>query len=342
MNWFKKMSAPPEQSPNNALKELALPDNWQVQLKQDGTSMTAILTIPAADAHQTALFTPRIESALLRVPDITAAKVIWTAERTPTSTPAPKKAAQWNLTPLPHVRHILAIASGKGGVGKSTTTVNLAHALTALGKRVGILDADVHGPSIPRMLGLTEAPQPEVKDGLIQPHRNHGIVCMSVGFLAGDKAMIWRGPMVTKALQQMLRGVAWGTETTPLDYLLIDMPPGTGDTHISVAQMVPLSGAILVTTPQPIAVIDAEKCAEFFAKAQVPMWGVIENMSYFEDVSGTKQHIFGEGGGTQLAKKTDASLLGAIPLITDIRANADAGTASSAPHYHAIAQKIVR
>lgn len=234
---------------------------------------------------------------------------------------APRARAVWNVTPIAGVKHIIAVASGKGGVGKSTTTVNLAHAAHAQGLRVGILDADIYGPSIPLMLGLKKAGQPEIKNGKMQPHIAHGIAVMSMSFITGDEAAVLRGPMISKTLQQMLRMTAWGE----LDILFVDMPPGTGDVPLSLVQQVPISGVIVVTTPQEVAVADARKCAAMFAKLGVPIAGVIENMSYFEDPAGTRHTIFGSGGGALLAKEFDTQLLAQIPIHESIRKAADAG-----------------
>jgi ATP-binding protein involved in chromosome partitioning len=213
-----------------------------------------------------------------------------------------KKPAMWVREPLPYVKKVIAVASGKGGVGKSTTAVNLAVALTAAGKRVGILDADIYGPSIPHLMGLSG--QPEFKEQMI-PLTSHGIVCNSMGFIIGDQAAVLRGPMITKALNQLLRMTRWGTKDAPLDILLVDMPPGTGDIHLSMAQQVPLSGAIIVTTPQEVALIDARKCAQMFMKVHVPVLGVIENMS---------GSIFGCGGGAKMAHELNVPLLGTVPM----------------------------
>lgn len=241
-------------------------------------------------------------------------------------TPA-RKAAQWNHEPLPYVRHIIAIASGKGGVGKSTTTVNLALALKEVGHQVGILDADIYGPSIPTMLGLQQQGQPAVEHSLMIPPVGLGIKAMSMGLIAGDTAAIWRGPMVTKALVQMLRFVRWGTAQQPLDFLLLDLPPGTGDTHISLVQQTPLAGAIIVTTPQEVATQDAAKCVSMFMKVKVPLLGIIENMSYFIDASGTRHALFGSGGGSRLAAMCNTTLLGEIPIDPAIGRCADLGEA---------------
>ena len=248
--------------------------------------------------------------------------------------------AKWNRDPLPHVKRVIAVASGKGGVGKSTTTVNLAHALVQQGLRVGILDADIHGPSIPRMLGIQHSGQPETKNGQLLPIIGHAIATMSMGHISNDQAAIWRGPMVTKALVQMLRSVTWGSADAPLDVLLIDMPPGTGDTHISLIQNVPLDGVIIVTTPQTIATADAEKCLKLFEKAQVPILGIIENMSYFTDAAGQRVALFGEGGGAMLAGKHHTTLIGQIALDPAIGAAADSGTKSLHASYGQIAEKL--
>lgn len=213
-----------------------------------------------------------------------------------------KKPAVWVTQALPHVKRVIAVASGKGGVGKSTTSVNLALALTKAGKRVGILDADIYGPSIPRMMGLSG--KPEFKEKMI-PLSSHGVKCMSMGFITGDEAAVLRGPMITKTLNQLLRMSEWGTADAPLDMLLVDMPPGTGDIHLSMAQQVPLSGAIIVTTPQEVAVMDARKCASMFTKVNVPVIGVIENMS---------GSVFGSGGGARLATELSVPLLGSVAM----------------------------
>lgn len=230
-----------------------------------------------------------------------------------------------NHTPLAHVGRIIAVASGKGGVGKSTVTVNLAHALTARGLRVGILDADIYGPSIPRMLGLDTYLKPEIVDNMMVPPIAHGIRAMSMALITGDEAAVLRAPMITKALVQFLRLTRWGTADEPCDILLVDLPPGTGDVTLSLAQNAPLSGVILVTTPQDVAVIDADKCASAFHKLQVPLLGVVENMSYFTDPQGTHHHLFGAGGGAKLAAKYRSRLLGQLPLDAAMGKCADAG-----------------
>ncbi|HEV7985588.1 MAG TPA: iron-sulfur cluster carrier protein ApbC [Steroidobacteraceae bacterium] len=232
-------------------------------------------------------------------------------------------AVQRSLKPLAGVKNIVAVASGKGGVGKSTVAVNLALAWAAGGAQVGILDADIYGPSQPLMLGLVGA-HPSSPDGkLIQPLRAHGLVAMSIGFLVDPaQAVVWRGPMVTQALTQLLTDTEWGE----LDYLVVDMPPGTGDIQLTLAQRVPVSGAIIVTTPQDIALADARKGLAMFEKVSVPVLGIIENMSvHVCSHCGHSEHIFGAGGGRRLASEHGVRLLGELPLDSRIREHADGG-----------------
>lgn len=229
---------------------------------------------------------------------------------------------QKNLTPLPNVKNIIAVASGKGGVGKSTTAVNLALALHAEGAIVGILDADIYGPSQPRMLGIQG--QPVSQDGsTLNPMENYGIQAMSIGFLIEeDTPMIWRGPMVTQALEQLLRDTQW----RELDYLVIDLPPGTGDTQLTLSQKIPVSGAVIITTPQDIALLDARKGLKMFQKVEVAVLGVIENMStHICSSCGHEEHIFGQGGGKLMADEHDVDLLGSLPLDISIREQVDSG-----------------
>ena len=217
---------------------------------------------------------------------------------------------------------IVAVASGKGGVGKSTTAVNLALGLLHLGLRVGLLDADIYGPSVPRMLGLRG--KPEVEGKKLKPMENYGLKCMSIGFLVDeDTPMIWRGPMVQSALTQMLMDVAWGE----LDVLIVDMPPGTGDAQLTMVQRVPLAGAVVVSTPQDIALIDARKAYAMFEKTHVPVFGIVENMAYFvSPASGEKSFIFGEGGARRMAAKLGCDFLGEVPLYMSVRETSDNGT----------------
>ncbi len=224
---------------------------------------------------------------------------------------------------LPDVANVIAVASGKGGVGKSTVAANLALALAADGARVGLLDADIYGPSMPRMMGLAGS-RPTTTDGkTFEPPRGHGLPVMSIGFLVdSDQPMVWRGPMVTQALSQMLADTRWG----PLDYLIVDMPPGTGDIQLTLTQRVPVSGAVIVTTPQEIALLDARKGLQMFRKVGVPVLGIVENMGLHRCPScGHVSHVFDAGGGAALAARYDAPLLGQLPLDGAIREQADSG-----------------
>ncbi|MXZ79927.1 MAG: iron-sulfur cluster carrier protein ApbC [Gammaproteobacteria bacterium] len=232
---------------------------------------------------------------------------------------------QEGIKPLRGVKNIIAVASGKGGVGKSTLSVNLALALSSEGARVGILDADIYGPSQPRMLGVSG--QPTSKDGKsLEPMNSYHVQAMSIGFLVDEESpMIWRGPMVTQALEQLLNDTNWDD----LDYLIIDMPPGTGDTQLTLAQKVPVSGSVIVTTPQDIALLDARKAYKMFEKVDIPVLGVVENMStHICSQCGHEEHIFGLGGGEDMAKQYGTELLGNVPLARSIRENADGGCPS--------------
>ena len=231
-------------------------------------------------------------------------------------------AVQGTLSPHPRIRNVIAIGSGKGGVGKSTTTVNLALALAADGARVGVLDADVYGPSIPAMLGLSGRPDsPDNKS--IEPMRAFGVEAMSIGLLVDqDTPMIWRGPMATSALMQLFNDTLWGD----LDYLLIDLPPGTGDIQLTLAQKIPVAGAVIVTTPQDIATLDAKKALKMFEKVEVPVLGIVENMAVHTCSNcGHMEHLFGQGGGERMAAQYGVPLLGSLPLDIAIREQGDAG-----------------
>ena len=254
-------------------------------------------------------------------------------------------AVQRGVQLLPNVKNIVAVASGKGGVGKSTTAANLALALSAEGAKVGILDADIYGPSQPMMMGLEG--RPESADGkTMEPMRNHGVEVISIGFLVErDNAMIWRGPMATQALEQLLRQTNWGD----LDYLIVDMPPGTGDIQLTLSQRVPLTGAVIVTTPQDIALIDARRGIKMFEKVGVPILGIVENMAvHVCSNCGHVEHIFGADGGKKMAAEFGMDYLGALPLALAIREQADSGkpTVVSEPDgetaglYKAIARQL--
>ena len=234
-------------------------------------------------------------------------------------------APQPPLGPSPRIRNLIAVGSGKGGVGKSTTAVNLALALAADGARVGVLDADVYGPSIPTMLGLSG--KPESPDGKsIRPMRAHGIEAMSIGLLVEqDTPMIWRGPMATQALTQLLEQTLWGDESG-LDYLVVDLPPGTGDIQLTLAQKIPVAGALVVTTPQDVATLDARKALRMFEKVQVPVLGLVENMAVHVCRNcGHAEHVFGRGGGERMAAQYGVPLLGSLPLELAIREQGDLG-----------------
>ncbi len=298
------------------------------------------------------------EAVLMRQPGVTNATAILTAHKPPAAAPkapaagaAPAGHAHGRDAPggkaallLPQVKAIVAVASGKGGVGKSTVAVNLAVSLARQGHDVGLLDADIYGPSLPRMIGLNR--KPEVRDDKMIPLRAWGLSCMSIGFLVDEETpMIWRGPMVMGALEQMMGQVEWG----PLDILVVDMPPGTGDAQLTMAQRVALTGAVIVSTPQDIALIDARRGVRMFEKTKVPVLGLVENMSFYCCPNcGHRADIFGHGGARTEAARLGTEFLGEIPLLLDIRQAADAGTpiAASAPEgdaakaYGALAARV--
>ena len=275
------------------------------------------------------------EDAAKRLPGVLSVTAVLTAHRNAQSPAAAKghshphkheagqqQRAQQGALAIPGVKSIVAVASGKGGVGKSTVAVNLALALAKLGRRVGLLDADIYGPSIPRMMGIKG--KPESRDGKkLIPIRNYGIETMSIGFLvAEDTPTIWRGPMVQSALTQMMMGVEWGE----LDVLIVDMPPGTGDAQLTLTQRVPLTGAVVVSTPQEIALLDARKGFAMFEKTHVPVFGIVENMAYFVSPgSGEKSYIFGQGGARRMAETLGCDFLGEVPLHMTIRETSDSG-----------------
>jgi ATP-binding protein involved in chromosome partitioning len=257
----------------------------------------------------------------------------------------PAFVADPRMRPLPDVANVIAVASGKGGVGKSTVAANLALALAAQGARAGLLDADIYGPSLPRMMGLSGA-RPTTQDGkTLDPPRGHGLPVMSIGFLVdADQPMAWRGPMVTQALTQMLADTRWGA----LDYLVVDMPPGTGDIQLTLTQRVPVSGAVIVTTPQEIALLDARKGLQMFRKVGVPVLGIVENMGLHRcPACGHESHVFDAGGGRALAERYGTALLGELPLDGAIREQADSGRptvvadpgSAVAQSFHAIARR---
>jgi ATP-binding protein involved in chromosome partitioning len=282
----------------------------------------------------------KAEDAVKAIAGVTSATVVLTAEKTapaPTAPPSPPGAdvraarrqaqtggpASGHKVPLPGIRHVVAVASGKGGVGKSTVAANLAVALAALGHSVGLLDADIYGPSQPRMMGITGRPTATPDSKRLIPMENFGVRCMSIGFLIKeDTPMVWRGPMVIGALEQLLRDVEWGE----LDVLVVDMPPGTGDTQLTMSQRVPLAGAVIVSTPQDIALLDARKGIAMFRKVEVPILGIVENMSTFIcPACGHESHIFAHGGARREAERLGVPFLGEIPLAMPIRETSDEG-----------------
>jgi ATP-binding protein involved in chromosome partitioning len=298
-----------------------------------GRDVMFALTVDAARAGELEPMRKAAETAVGRIAGIGKVMVALTAEKKPGNgagtrqpPPAPRQhaPAARELAGVPGVSHIIAVASGKGGVGKSTTAVNLALGLQALGRKVGVLDADIYGPSMPRLLGITGRPQPVAPGSrILKPLSGFGLKVMSMGFLVDeDTPMIWRGPMVMSALQQMLREVAWGE----LDVLVVDMPPGTGDAQLTLAQQTPLSGAVIVSTPQDLALIDARKGLNMFRKVDVPVLGIVENMSYFECTQcGARHEIFGHGGARMEAERLGVPFLGEVPLDLDVRIRSDRG-----------------
>ncbi len=325
------------------------------------------INVDAAQARAWESVRAATEAAVRAIPGVTAAMIALTAERKPGSPaaapPAPHRHShgvqpvsahrppQSPVSPMskqseiPGIAAVIAVASGKGGVGKSTTALNLALGLRDLGLKVGLLDADIYGPSVPRLTGIHEKPQLDDNRKMI-PIQRFGLAIMSIGFLVEEEtAMIWRGPMVMSAITQMLRDVAWGT----LDILVVDMPPGTGDAQLTLAQNVPLKGAVIISTPQDLSLIDARRGLAMFKKVNVPVLGIVENMSYFQcPECGTRSDIFGHGGARLEAERLGVPFLGEIPLHMSIRATSDSGTPvvdsePDGPHaaiYRAIGAKV--
>lgn len=285
-----------------------------IALAENNVSVDVELGFPC-QSHQDALISS-IKNKIKELPDVNEVNVTLHSK-------IASHATQRGVEHIKGVKNIIAVASGKGGVGKSTVAVNLALALAAEGAKVGILDADIYGPSQPRMLGVRDQ-KPHSHDGKsLEPVESLGLQAMSIGFLIDEETpMIWRGPMVTQALEQLLRDTQWRN----LDYLIIDLPPGTGDTQLTLAQKIPVSGAVIVTTPQDISLIDARKGLKMFEKVQVPVLGVIENMSiHICSKCGHEEHIFGTGGGERLADEQHVDFIGALPLDKQIREDADSG-----------------
>ena len=302
-----------------------------VRAGEAGAKVGFVITIDPKDKDGKAYLRKACEDQVRLLEGVESVTAVLTAQNSEPSPPKPESGyaqprarAVWNVTPVEGVKKVIAVASGKGGVGKSTTAVNLALALTQKGLRVGLLDADIYGPSLPRMLGLTEhsGKPPAIVDGKMIPPVNHGIQCMSMGFITGEEAAILRGPMISKTLHQLLRFSHWDN----VDVLLVDMPPGTGDIHLSMVQQVPLAGAVIVTTPQEVALMDARKALKMFEKVGVAVLGVVENMSYFTDAAGNSIPLFGEGGGQRLADEMHVPFLGDVPIDMAIREASDNGS----------------
>jgi ATP-binding protein involved in chromosome partitioning len=313
------------------------------------------ITVPAERAKELDALRAAAERVVTAMPGVAGAMVALTAEKKgggmeapvpPRPAPPPRPAAQHapaGAQPakrgVPGIEAIIAVASGKGGVGKSTTAVNIALGLAANGLKVGVLDADIYGPSMPRLLNIHG--RPETVDGkILKPMQNFGLKVMSMGFLVDEETpMIWRGPMVMSALTQMLREVEWG----PLDVLIVDMPPGTGDAQLTMAQQVPLAGAVIVSTPQDLALIDARKGLNMFKKVDVPLLGIVENMSYFlAPDTGKRYDIFGHGGARKEAERLGVAFLGEVPLVMAIRETSDAGAPVVASRPDGAEAKIYR
>jgi ATP-binding protein involved in chromosome partitioning len=361
------MSEPNEQKIAAALGAILDPDSGRDIVAQgmvqglavkDGVVSFAIEVDPKRGAAME-LVRQAAEQAVAALPGVRSARAVLTAHRSapaqsappaqpqgaaPKGPPLPRGRAQAKLE-VPGVRTIVAVASGKGGVGKSTVAINLALGLAARGLAVGVMDSDIYGPSIPRMVGIDR--KPSSPDGkTIIPLENHGLKVMSMGFLVPeDTPMIWRGPMVVSAIEQMLRDVQWGE----LDVLVVDMPPGTGDAQLSLSQRVPLTGAVIISTPQDIALLDARKGLNMFRKVEVPVLGIVENMSYFLcPHCGERSEIFGHGGAREEAERLGVPFLGEIPLHIAIRTTSDSGnpitiSAPDSPQagaFHALAEKV--
>jgi ATP-binding protein involved in chromosome partitioning len=317
--------------PNRTSDIVAL--NLVSEIVVAGRDVMFAINVDPAQAGQLEPLRQAAERAVSNIPGIGKVMVALTAEKKgngaearpqPPAGAAPGAGGRRQSGGVPGVKHIVAVASGKGGVGKSTTAVNLALGLQTLGLKVGVLDADVYGPSMPRLLGLTRRPEPvEPGSRTLKPLQGFGLKVMSIGFLVEeDTPMIWRGPMVMSALQQMLREVDWGE----LDIMVVDMPPGTGDAQLTLAQQTPLAGAVIVSTPQDLALIDARKGLNMFRRVDVPVLGIIENMSYFVcHKCGERHEIFGHGGARMEADRLGVAFLGEIPLDPEMRWRSDAG-----------------
>ncbi len=318
-----------------------------LQIDAQGGVLFSILVDPSEGTEMEDL-RQQAEQAVMNVKGVHQVTAILTAEKPQTQTvrEAANDPHGMNKNPplkLP-IKKIIVVASGKGGVGKSTVAVNIAAALAKAGQSVGLLDADIYGPSVPRLTGLPYQKPALDQDKNLIPFEAHGLKIMSIGFMVEqDTPMIWRGPMVQSAIYQMFRDVAWGSEKAPLDILVVDMPPGTGDAQLTLAQKVPVDGAVIVSTPQDLALLDAVKAIEMFKKTDVPLLGLVENMStHICSHCGHEEPIFGHGGAKVEARKRGVPFLGEIPLDIRIRENSDAGKLSDQPAYKMIADEIMK
>lgn len=354
-------------------RALGEPDWLQgLRIKEDG-SVTMIIEADPDNMDESETRRVEAEARAMNVKGVTSARAILTAERQPPShqhTPAEapprpgsqriRKGARLSdeavsqgqpgqpaTGKVPGISRILVVASAKGGVGKSTVAINLAAAFARLGLRTGLLDADIYGPSAPTMLGTVDAQPATNAEGRLIPVEAHGIHSLSIGYLSDpDAPMIWRGPIVMSAITQMLNDAAWGTPEDPLDLLIIDTPPGTGDAQLAIAQRIPVTAALLVTTPQEVALSDVRRGAAMFAKTAVPVLGIIETMSWFEDPAGNRHYLMGEGGGQKTADALGLPLLGQLPILNEIREGGDtgvpaaAGDGDAAKRFHEIARSV--
>ncbi len=345
MFWDKK----PAQRLSEATIRDALGDpEWLLGVRLGGEGkVTAVISADPKNKELSETRRIETETRLRNLHGVRDVNVALTAERAPKSPAAspPERTrlrkgarlsdqalrqgapeAQNSLEPIPGISRILAVSSAKGGVGKSTLSVNLAASFARQGLRVGLLDADIYGPSIPIMLGTENASPTSNADGKLEPVAAHGIQSLSIGYLADtDAPMIWRGPIVQSAITQMLKDTAWGAATDPLDLLIIDMPPGTGEAQLTLAQKVPVTAALLVTTPQDVALADVRRGAAMFTRTNVPVLGVVETMSWFDDPSGQRHFLLGKDGGARVAGALGLPLLGQLPLLPAIREGGDAG-----------------
>ncbi len=348
MFWDKKARKPL----SDATIRSAFGDpDWLLGVRiTDGGRITLILEADPDDMERAETRRIEAEARALSIDGVTEVSAVLTSERAPGSDPAPQpvpdgqrrirkgarlsdealtqgnpeQAAQ--IAAIPGISRILVVASAKGGVGKSTVSVNLATAFAKQGLRVGLLDADIYGPSIPTMLGVADASPDTNPAGKLIPVKAHGIETLSIGYLTDpDAPMIWRGPIVQSAITQMLNDAAWGQPDNPIDLLIIDTPPGTGEAQLTLAQKVPVTAALIVTTPQEVALADVRRGAAMFAKTHVPVIGIVETMSWFEDPAGHRHYLMGEGGGERMAKALGLPLLAQIPMIQAIREGGDIG-----------------